>query len=145
MKDNNNLIKDIKGHLDQSLETIDPKILSRIREARYNALEQKRPGLMRWVLPVGGVAVAAIVLLLAINLFTGQENITTTQIAEVVKTAIDKPEPEKVEIPLGKNTEPEIQPGQIELVEILSSDQHMDLFENLEFYSWFAENENMSG
>ena len=106
MKDKTDLIKDITEHLDQSLETIDPKILSRIRAARYNALEKKRPGFMQWALPVGGIAVAAVILTFSINLFTGPVNKPASQTAEVIETTTDKPEHSKEEIPLENISKP---------------------------------------
>lgn len=145
MKDKNDLIKDITEHLDQSAETLNPGILSQIRAARYNALERKRPGLMQWALPAGGIAVAAIVLFVVVNLFTEPENSSAPQLADAVETSADKPEPDIDKNPLPKNMEKEIQPDQIELVEILSSDQDLNFFENLEFYAWLAENENITG
>lgn len=141
MNDKNDLIKDITDHLDKSIEAFEPEILSRIRTARYNALEKKHPGFMQWAFPAGGIAVAAIALFVAVNLFTGSENSSSPPI--VVDRPIDTPEPDKENTLPVKNIE--IEPDQIELVEILSSDEQLDLFENLEFYAWLAENENISG
>jgi hypothetical protein len=146
MKDNNDLIKDITEHLDQSLETLDPEILSQIRAARYNALEKKQPGFMHWAFPVGGIAVAALALFVTINLFTGPENNQNPELANNdVETVIEKSEPDKENTLPVKDIESEIEPDQIELVEILSSEEQTDFFENLEFYAWLAENENISG
>ena len=146
MKDENVLIKEITEHLDQSVESLDPEILSKIRAARYNALERKRPWLIQWALPAGGLAIAALVLLVAINILTGPEYRQSTQITIVDKTSNNtEAVPSEDKTPPIENTDAEIQPGQIELVEILSSDQQLDLFENLEFYAWLSENENITG
>lgn len=146
MKDENDLIRDIKEHLDRSAEALDPEILSQIRAARYNALEGKRSGFLQWALPAGGIAVAAIAVFVSFNLITGPENRPAPQLADnIVTTDNIEPEPDKNEIPAKKNTESEIAPDQIELVEILSSDEHLEFFENLEFYAWLAENENITG
>ncbi|MBN2419225.1 MAG: DUF3619 family protein [Deltaproteobacteria bacterium] len=145
MNDKDDLIKHITKHLDHGLEHIDPEILSRIRTARYKALERKQPVFLKWALPIGGIAVAALVLTVSINLFTGSEKSITRQTVRVVETEAYKPESEEENILLEKDTGPEITPDQIELVEILSSEQQMDLFENLEFYAWLAENEDITG
>ena len=145
MKNENDLIKDIVEYLDQSAEDLDPGILSRIRAARYNALEKKQPGFMQWAFPAGGIAAAVIVLFVAVTLFTGPENRPVTQVTEVVEPPIDRLKPGKDETIQVKDTDMEIQPDQVELVEMLSSDQQLDLFENLDFYAWLAENENISG
>jgi hypothetical protein len=145
MKDNNDLIRDIKEHLDNSVETLDPEILSKIRAARYNALEKKRPGLIGWAFPAGGIAVAIIVLFIAVNLLTGPVTRTTHQPQKIAETPIHEPDSVNVKPPLKKDTKEEIKPGQIELVEILASDQQLDFYEDLEFYAWLSENENITG
>ena len=144
MKDNDNLIKDITRHLDESADTLDPEILSQIRAARYNALEKKRPGIMQWAFPAGGIAAAAVALIVAVNLVTVPENNSNPDTIKFVET-VDKPEPGRDETVITNSNEMEIQPDQIELVEILSSDQQLDFFENLEFYAWLAENEDITG
>ncbi len=145
MKNKNDLIRDITEHLNQSVENLDPQILSRIRAARHNALEKKRPGFLPWALPVGGIAVAAIVLSVAVNLVTGPANRSTPQSARVVETTVVESASGEKKNFLKENTESKIQADQIELVEILSSDQQLDFFENLEFYAWLAEDENITG
>jgi len=146
MKDSNNLIKDITEHLDKSLETLDPEILSQIRAARYDALEKKQPGFLRWAFPVGGIAVAAVAIFIAVNLVTGPEKRQVPKLAnDDVETVTDRPEPDNKNTLPVKDIEQEIEPDQIELVEILSSDEQTDFYENLEFYAWLAEDENISG
>ena len=132
MKKNNDLIKDITEHLDQSVALLDPDTLSQIRTARYNAIEQKRHGFMSWALPAGGIAAAALILFAAVNFYSEPGNKTVTQVA-ADKTVQENPKTY------------EIKPEQIEFVEILSSDQQLDLYENLEFYAWLSENENIPG
>jgi hypothetical protein len=144
MNDQNDLIKDIREHLDQSAEALDPEILTKIRGARYNALEEKRPGPVGWALPMGGIAVAVIALFFAVNLFKGLDNNSTSQLAKKI-TKISEHKSVKDNIPPAKNVDIDIEPGQIEFVEILSSDQPLDFFENLEFYAWLAENEDITG
>jgi hypothetical protein len=145
MKDEKKLIKDITEHLDQSAETLEPEILSRIRAARYNSLKNKRPRPVQWALPAGGIAVAVIALVAAVNLLTGPENRSTTETARIEDTSVYETGSGKDRTQSLENTAAEIQPDQIELVEILSSDQQLDLFENLEFYAWLSENEDVTG
>ena len=80
----------------------------------------------------------------SINLLFGPEEKPTPRLADNVAVT-DIIEPDKNEIPPGKIMEREIEPDQIELVEILSSDEQLEFFENLEFYAWLAENENITG
>ena len=108
-------------------------------------MKRGRPGLLHRALPAGGIAAAAIVLLATLNFFIGHENRSDTQPVKVVDISPVEPESNRDnKLPAIKSGS-EIQPDQIELVEILSSDQELDFFEDLEFYAWFAENENITG
>ena len=144
MNDENDIIRDIKEHLDRSAEALDPEILSQIRAARYKALEGKGPGILHWALPAGGIAVAAIAVFVSFNLLTGPEERVIPRLADNLAVT-DTIEPEKNTILTEKIAEREIEPDQIELVEIFCSDEQLEFFENLEFYAWLAENENITG
>ena len=130
LKNQKDFIKEIKEHLDQSIEDLDPKTLSKIRASRIKAMEHSRKSMASWILPAGSIAAAALVLFIAAGLFNGIEN-HKSQITDI-NTTVD-------------NEFLEISPEELMLVEMLSDDQELDLFENLEFYTWFAEDENNAG
>lgn len=45
---------------------------------------------------------------------------------------------------LFKSPDLSIRPDQLEIVEILTSKEQLDLYENLEFYAWLAENSDIN-
>lgn len=108
MKKEDRLIQDVKDHLDQSIEDLDPGIVSKITRARYTVLEKQKSKWITWGIPITGIASTAALILIAFNLFFSQNL--------------------------------QIKTEQLEMVEILSSEQNLELFENLEFYAWLAEN-----
>jgi hypothetical protein len=154
MKNEKELIEEIKEHLDQGINELDSDILLKIRKARVKALEQKKTWWILRSIPVGWVAAAILVMVVAANLFTVNDN---KQISSLTKKA-DKNQvtPEKkvlseqTVIAENKPNEkieivPEIRPDQVALIEILSDEKELELYENMEFYSWMVEDTSSSG
>lgn len=108
MKEKQNLIQDIKTHLDESVDSLDSKTRSQISAARYRAIEQGYSKRFSWAIPTTGLAGAVAAVFILISVF-GTKGI-------------------------------EIRADQLEMVEILASEEQLDLYENLEFYAWLAEN-----
>lgn len=150
MKNEKELISEIREHLDQAVNNIDSKTLAKIRVARIEAMGQKQAKRILLAVPLAGVAVSIFALLFLINLLTGPDNyqnIQSTQItekgAEISKPGINLKESDlESMIPQVISGENEISPEQLSLIELLSEEQDFDLIENLEFYTWLAENEN---
>ena len=94
-----------KAVLDESARDLDPEMATRLRQARYRAMEAK-PKPFRWLVPASGF-VAASVAILAVALWLFQP-----------------PRPVPVE--------------GVEDLEILSSGENLELFDDLEFYHWLA-------
>ncbi len=116
LKIEKDFIEEIKDHLDQSIDELDTKTLSKIRASRIVAAERGRKGIISWFLPAGGIAAAALVMLITLSQFNSTSNDSL-----------------------------EISPEELMLVEMLSDEQQLELYENLEFYTWFAEDENNAG
>lgn len=108
MKNEDKLIQEIGSHLDQSLEQIDQKTLYKISAARARALSGRSSGWRKLGIPLSGIATAAAVVIIAVQVMN--------------------------------NVEPVLQTKEIEVVEMLSSEQNLDFYENLEFYTWLAQN-----
>jgi hypothetical protein len=154
MKNDKELIEEIKEHLDQGINDLDPITLSEIRKARIKALEQKKTGWILRQIPVGWVAAAIIVMVVATNLFNTDDNKQIPRLAQKVKNKQGIPESnvfsESTVIeenkPVKKNeNEMEIEPDQVALIEMLSDEKELELYENMEFYSWVAEDTSSSG
>jgi hypothetical protein len=148
MKNEKELIEEIRKHLDQGIDNLDQGTLSDIRKARVNALEQKRRGWGLRQIPLGWVAAAALVMIVAANLFNTSDNKKVPRLAQKVENnqathenkvfteppvIAEKKPIEKVE------NSPEITPDQVALIEMLSDEKELDLYENMEFYSWMVE------
>jgi hypothetical protein len=104
--------------LDESEETLDANILSRLRQARSRALyreERREPRLWHWFSfpAAAGMAIALVAILVAV--FT----ITRPPSLEPHKTIAD--------------------------LEILASSEHLDLYANLDFYAWLAKEKEHGG
>lgn len=153
MKDKDDFIRDITEHLDQSTDMLDSKTLDKIRAARLKAMEPDRAGFASWGFTLGGIAAAAIVVLIAVNIFTGSGGKQPSKPANVPEYVSSKSESGNSissqtggeEFLHAKNDDMAIDPHQLVLIDILSDDQDLDLFENIEFYTWVSENENTAG
>ncbi len=154
MKNENELIEEIKKHLDQGINDLDPGTLSEIRKSRINALEQKRRGWMLRKFHLSWVTVAILVMIVAVNLFNTGDNKQTPQLAKKAESTqvtteskviseppafIENNPAEKIENKM------EIMPDQVALIEMLADEEELELYENMEFYSWIAEGANLSG
>jgi hypothetical protein len=148
MKNEKELIEEIIEHLDQGIDNLDPDTLSGIRKARIKALEQEKTGWILRQIPVGWVAAAIIVMIVAANLLTTNDNKQTSRLVKKTENKLVTPvskvisdstviaEKKPVE---NTGNEMEIGPDQIALVEMLSDEKELELYENMEFYSWIAE------
>ena len=101
----------IRRQLDRSCDALDGQTLSRLNRIRHAALERKQARASRLLLPFGGF-VTACVLVLSVTLFAPG-------------TA---PDPDAVASPL-------------EDIEILTTSDSLELYEDYEFYQWLEENE----
>ncbi len=104
----------VKDQLDQSVEKLDPEVLARLRNARYEALHSQ-PQRAPWLWPVSGLATACSAILVAL-LWWGSPP--------------EQAPPETAQI--------------IEEVEVLLAADPLDLYEDIEFYVWLAEQEDAS-
>ncbi len=109
-------LRRVRAALDESADRMDAETLSRLRRARYAALEagvKKRGGLWtRFRIPAVGLATACIALFAVFLYFRA---------------------PEKPDV------------SRMEDVEILASGDNLDLFAQLDFYTWVAEEEAHAG
>jgi hypothetical protein len=110
--DDKHLVSGIRQQLDQSCNALDGQTLSRLNRIRHTALERKQARASRMLLPFGGF-VTACVLVVSVMTFVPTR----------------APETETVASPL-------------EDIEILSSSDSLDLYEDYEFYQWLAENDS---
>lgn len=154
MKNENELIEEIKKHLDQDINDLDPGTLSEIRKARFSALENKKRGWMLKQIPAGWVAAAILVMIVAAHLFNTNDNKKPPLLTKKAESTQITPE-SKVTIeptvivenkPVEKTDKGlEIMADQVALIEMLSDEKELELYENMEFYSWIAEGANSSG
>jgi hypothetical protein len=110
--DDKHLVDGIRQKLDQSCNALDGQTLSRLNRIRHAALERKQARATRMLLPFGGF-VTACVLVVSVMMFAPTR----------------APETEAVAPPL-------------EDIEILTSSDSLDLYEDYEFYQWLAENDS---
>jgi len=108
------LVTKIKDQLDQSVEKLDPGVVARLRSARYEA-RHSQPQRAPWLWPVSGLATACSAILVAL-LWWGAPP--------------EQASPKNVQI--------------IEDVEVLLAADPLDLYEDIEFYGWLAEQEDAS-
>jgi hypothetical protein len=106
-----------RNELDQSCERMDGETLSRLNSIRHAALEHgnKSPGKV-FLAPFGGLVTACVLVLVVSVFYPGQPDIPV-QIIPDSGTAIED-------------------------LDILTSAESLELFENLEFYQWLEENES---
>ena len=104
--------------LHDSVENLDAHTRSRLNQARHAALAQleltrgKTPAhrFVRWLVPAGGTLAAAVT---AIMVWNGAANLSGP--------------------PNGRANVPDVA---LEDVDLVSTDENLDLLENVEFYSW---------
>lgn len=112
--DDERLVAAIRQQLDQGCNALDGHTRSRLNRIRHAALERKQTrGARMLLLPFGGF-VTACVLVLSLTLFRPG-------------LAPD------AEVPAGA--------AALEDIEILTSSDSLDLYEDYEFYQWLAEND----
>jgi len=106
------LVQQVRAQLDHSCEALDGHTLSSLNRIRHAALEKQHKRSHPFLVPFGGL-VTTCVLVLSVLL-------------------IDRPGmPES--IPTGAST--------LEDIEILTSAEELDFYENYEFYQWLADND----
>jgi hypothetical protein len=110
--DDERFVAGIRQQLDQSCRALDGETLSRLNRIRHAALERKQAPRSRLLLPFGGF-VTACVLVLSVTMFEPRSGSE----AETGSAAA------------------------LEDIEILTSSDSFDLYEDYEFYQWLAENE----
>ncbi|MCW9032188.1 MAG: DUF3619 family protein [Gammaproteobacteria bacterium] len=101
-----------KSLLDESIDEISPDIARRLQQARYAALEQAKPRSIWSFYPQVTAAMLAVAVVSAMLLFNFDENILNN-----------------TELVMEKD------------IEMLTSNESLDLMENLEFMQWLAESE----
>lgn len=131
-KESNLLSNRVKRALDEKAKALDPHVAEALKTARYRALAEKEkstPRSLRPILfPIGGLVLATLIAVVLIFL------------------------------PKGPSPKTPYSPADVKCVEILSSEQgadlkfieNLDLYENLKFYQWLAnqkrlENEDTGG
>jgi hypothetical protein len=109
-------LNNISDELDRSCDGLDGYTQSRLNSIRHAALEHGRKSPIRTLLsPFGGLVTACVLVLVVGMLYQGQPE-TPIQIA-----------PDSI--------------SPMEDLDILTSAESLELFENLEFYQWLEENE----
>jgi len=105
-------LADVKQHLDHSCDALDARTLSRLNSIRHAALEHKQKRFSPLWLSFGGM-VTATFLVFSLNL-------TSLQFPGSATNAADN--------------------APIEDIEILTTTESLDFYEEYEFYQWLAEN-----
>ena len=106
----------VKAYLDDSLDELSPDITRRLQQARYAALEKAKPRSLWSFFPqTATVAVAIAVVSLSLNFNFNQNETIDTMIA--------------------METE----------MEMLTSNDNLELMEDLEFIQWLVESEQYAG
>jgi len=106
-----------RNELDHSCERMDGQTLSRLNSIRHAALEhgKKSPGKV-FLAPFGGLVTACVLVFVVSVFYPGQSDIPVPVVPDS-GTAIED-------------------------LDILTSAESLELFENLEFYQWLEENES---
>lgn len=105
------LVNAIRRDLDRSCDALDGYTLSRLHRMRSNALAQPQSRWKSLLLPFSGLVTAcALVLVVSVSLQTG--GLPTENTGEAA----------------------------LEDIELLTSAESLDMYENYEFYQWLAEN-----
>ena len=116
-EDNSSLIDEIKNKLDESCEQIEPRVRSRLTQMRYRALDSlddKTHATQSYWLPMGAFATAG---LLSVIIFLGNP-VTSPKDNDATYVAL------------------------VDDMEILYSNDSLDLYEEVEFYQWLEDNES---
>jgi len=110
-------LENIREELDRSCDSLDGHTQSRLNSIRHAAIEhgQKNPG-KALLAPFGGLVTACVLVLLVTVYYPGQPELSPPEIPGTVSP--------------------------IEDLDILTSNESLDFFENLEFYQWLEENES---
>jgi hypothetical protein len=109
-------LNNISDELDRSCDGLDGHTQSRLNSIRHAALEHGRKSLSRTLLsPFGGLVTACVLVLVVGMLYQGQLEIPTQAGPDNISPMED--------------------------LDILTSAESLELFENLEFYQWLEENE----
>lgn len=113
-KDKASFLEHIRSELDQEADNLDTETQARLRRIRYAALEQHESTLAKWwrLFRIPAVAVATAAIIAVIV----TTNFRSSDLAHDNFTVTD--------------------------LEILTSDEQLDLFDDLDFYYWLAENTN---
>lgn len=106
------LVNGIRQQLDRSCNALDGQTLSRLNRIRHAALERKQSRSARMLLPFGGF-VTACMLVLTVMVFTP-----------------------------GRAPDSDALASPLEDLDILTSSDSLDLYEDYEFYQWLAENDS---
>ena len=109
--DEQRLVNGIRQRMDQSCNALDGQTLSRLNRIRHAALERKQARAARILLPFGGFVTACLL---------------------VVSVMMFGP---------GRAPQTEAVPSAMEDLDILTSSDSLDLYEDYEFYQWLAEND----
>lgn len=113
------LLSQVRLELDRSCAALDGHTVSRLNAMRHTVLEQKLRKRKPLLLPFGGL-VTACVLVLTFTLFPGSGLVPESSTA-TNSTATDAP---------------------LEDIEILTSEENLEFYEDYEFYQWLAANES---
>ncbi|MCH8039896.1 MAG: hypothetical protein IH977_06050 [Nitrospinae bacterium] len=103
-----------KQQLDQSVEPLDSETVTRLRAMRYEALHSQ-PQRIPWLWPASGLATACTAILALVLWWSGPT--------------------ENGHLGVG---------GLVEDLDLLAAADNFDLYEDLEFYSWLAEQDQSS-
>ena len=103
-----------KALLDTSALDLDAATLSRLNRARRAALEQRHRPSLRWLLPTGLASACMLMLALGVWLTRAPQHRDATS-AHTSKMAVS------------------LQPDDLDMV---SGNDNLDLYQNLEFYAW---------
>ena len=116
MNEADKFTKNAKAYLDESLDDLSPEITRRLQQARYAALEKARPRTLWQYFPQAATAVFAIsVISISLSFYLNQ-----TEVADTV---------------LAMETE----------MEMLTSNDNLELMEELEFIQWLVESQEHAG
>lgn len=108
------LVSGVRRELDRSCNALDGQTLSRLNRIRHAALERKQARASRLLLPFGGFVTACVLVVTVMTFYPGSV-----------------PDTDAVASPL-------------EDIEILTSSDSLDLYEDYEFYRWLAENDSQA-
>jgi hypothetical protein len=112
----------IQQQLDQSCDRLDARTVSRLNTIRHAALEHKQKRFSPLWLSFGGM-VTATFLVFSLNL-------TTLQL------------PGSAGLPVGMPVNGTEEAATLEDIEILTTTEELDFYEEYEFYQWLAENDS---